>query len=182
MRSALRLSAAIDRLTRAVSVAADYAVLAALLISAANAISRYAGGFSSNAFLEVQWYLFGAIVLFGGAHTLRLNGHVRVDVIYAGLSPRARMKVDVLGFALFLLPSCVLLCGLSIPFFWHSFRSGEVSNNAGGLILWPAKLLLPVGFGLMTLQGVSELIKRLAALAGHAEPTSVANAYERPAQ
>ena len=164
MTGALRVSALIDETTRRLSRVADFAVLAALLISAANAISRYAASYSSNAFLEIQWYLFGAMVLLGGAHTLRLDGHVRVDVVYGSLSERARLKIDVFGLVLFLLPVCLLLTALSIPFFWHSLLSGERSNNAGGLILWPAKL--PLGFGLMTLQGVSELIKRIAALRG----------------
>ena len=179
MSRLLRLSRVIDAISARAGYIAEWLVLGACLISAGNATVRYLFSYSSNAFLEIQWYLFGALVFLGAAHTLRLNEHVRVDVVYSSISDRARLWIDAVGFSLFFLPVCLYLTYLSLPFFVHSWQSGEFSNNAGGLILWPIKLVLPLGFALLTLQGVSELIKRVAALHGD---MTLDTHYEKPLQ
>jgi TRAP-type mannitol/chloroaromatic compound transport system permease small subunit len=166
LKTLLAISRVIDRVNAGLGQVANWAVLASCLISAGNAGSRYLFSESSNAWLEIQWYLFSAIFLLGAAHTLRLNGHVRVDLVYMLLSPRARLWVDVFGLVVFLLPSCVILAYMGWHFFLDSYRIHEMSNNAGGLLRWPVKLLMPLGFGFLTLQGLSELIKRIAALTG----------------
>lgn len=179
MDALLGLSRGIDRLNILLGRIAALLVLLAALISAGNATVRYLFDRSSNAWLEVQWYLFGAIVLFGAAETLRRNEHVRVDILYSNLSDRARLWVDVIGILLFLLPFTVIMAWLCWPVAWRSFVTGEGSTSAGGLMRWPVKMILPVGFALLALQGVSELIKRVAALRGvHAIDTS----YEKPQQ
>jgi TRAP-type mannitol/chloroaromatic compound transport system permease small subunit len=175
----LRFSAAVDSFCTWIGHAVTWLVLAAVLVSAGNATLRKALDMSSNAWLELQWQMFGAIVLLGAAATLRRNEHVRVDIVYSSVSDRARLWIDVVGFVVFFLPVTVFLTGLTSPFFWRSFVSGEVSNNAGGLILWPAKLVLPVGFALLTIQGVSELIKRIAALRGQIR---LDTRYDKPLQ
>ncbi len=179
MNALLGFSRGIDRLSAGFAVIADYLVLIAVLISAGNALVRYTLGYSSNGFLEIQWYMFAAIVLFGAAYTLRMNEHVRVDLVYSALSTRGRLLVDVFGFVVLYLPVIGYLFWLTFPFFWRSFTTGEGSMNAGGLILWPAKLTLPLGFGLLFLQGVSELIKRVAALKGL---LTLETKYEKPLQ
>jgi TRAP-type mannitol/chloroaromatic compound transport system permease small subunit len=179
MGGLLALSRVIDGLSERFGRVADYCVLFACLISAGNATVRYIFSYSTNGLLEIQWYLFGAIVLLGAPYTLKRNEHVRVDLIYTAVSPRARLWIDAIGFTMILIPAGLYLTLLSLPFFWQSFVSEEVSQNAGGLILWPAKLLLPLGFGLLTLQGVSELIKRIGGLSGAIE---VETTYEKPLQ
>jgi TRAP-type mannitol/chloroaromatic compound transport system permease small subunit len=164
MAGLLKLSRAIDRVNDQFGVIANWLVLLACLISAGNAASRYLFNASSNAWLEVQWYMFAGMVLLGGPVTLKLNEHVRVDLIYSALSERARIWIDIVGGLLFLLPICVILVYFTWPWFAESWRIDEMSSNAGGLIRWPVKLILPVGFALMALQGVSELIKRIEAL------------------
>jgi TRAP-type mannitol/chloroaromatic compound transport system permease small subunit len=164
MAGLLKLSRAIDRVNDQFGVIANWLVLLACLISAGNAASRYLFNASSNAWLEVQWYMFAGMVLLGGPVTLKLNEHVRVDLIYSALSERARIWIDIVGGLLFLLPICVILVYFTWPWFVESWRIDEMSSNAGGLIRWPVKLILPVGFALMALQGVSELIKRIEAL------------------
>lgn len=158
---------------------ATWCVLAACLVSAGNAIVRYSLDMGSNAWLEMQWYLFAVIVLFGASKTLRLNGHVRVDLLYGLLTPRGQVWLDLVCLALFLLPATVLLAGMSWTVFAESWRIGEVSSNAGGLVRWPVKLVLPLGFGLLALQGLAEMARRVAMLTG-AIPLSVQ--YERPLQ
>jgi len=179
MAGLLALSRGIDWLNERFGWLAQYFVLFAVLISAGNATVRYLLSYSTNGLLEIQWYLFGAVVLLGAPLTLKQNGHVRVDLLYMMLSPRGRLWVDAGGFVLVLIPAGFYLAFLSFPFFWQSFLSDEVSQNAGGLILWPAKMLLPLGFMLLTIQGVSELIKRIAALRGVIE---VETDYEKPLQ
>jgi TRAP-type mannitol/chloroaromatic compound transport system permease small subunit len=164
MAGLLKLSRAIDRVNDQFGVIANWLVLLACLISAGNAASRYLFNASSNAWLEVQWYMFAGMVLLGGPVTLKLNEHVRVDLIYSALSERARIWIDIVGGFLFLLPICVILVYFTWPWFAESWRIDEMSSNAGGLIRWPVKLILPIGFALMALQGVSELIKRIEAL------------------
>jgi TRAP-type mannitol/chloroaromatic compound transport system permease small subunit len=179
MPAFLAISRRIDELSNTAGRIAEWLVLGACLISAGNATMRYLFSSSSNAWLEIQWYMFGALVFLGAAHTLRVNEHVRVDIVYSSLSDRARLWIDAIGFIVFLIPVGVYLTYLSIPFFVRSFQLGEYSNNAGGLILWPIKLVLPLGFALLTLQGVSELIKRLAALHGD---LALDTHYEKPLQ
>ncbi|MBK7662314.1 MAG: TRAP transporter small permease subunit [Sterolibacteriaceae bacterium] len=168
MNLLLRLSRAIDALNRRVGRSVLWLVLVAVLISAINAVTRKLFNLSSNAFLELQWYLFSAIFLLGAGYTLLHNEHVRIDVISARLSPRTRAAFDIVGTLFFLLPMALIILKLSWPLFVDAFWSGEVSSNAGGLARWPVKLLVPAGFALLALQGVSELIKRAAFLAGRA--------------
>ena len=179
MRALLRLSGAIDGVNERFGRIADWCVLLASLISAGNALVRYGFSFSSNAWLEIQWYLFAAMFMLGAPYTLKRNEHVRVDVIYGNLSARLKLWVDLLGGILFLMPPVLIIGWMSWPLFYDSWQSGEVSSNAGGLIRWPVKLLLPLGFGLLALQGVSEIIKRIAALRGY--EGGVAE-YEKPLQ
>jgi TRAP-type mannitol/chloroaromatic compound transport system permease small subunit len=166
MPALLRLSRLIDALTERVGRAASWLILLAVLISAGNALARYAFNASSNAWLEVQWYLFAAVFLLCAGYALKHNQHVRIDVVAGRLSPRAQAWLEVLGTLLFLLPMALLILWLSWPVFVDSWRSGEVSSNANGLVLWPARLLVPAGFALLVLQGLSELIKRVAFLRG----------------
>ncbi len=166
MRTLLRLSGLIDALTERVGRAVRWLVLVAVLVSAGNALVRYAFNRSSNAWLEIQWYLFAAVFLLCAGYALKHNQHVRVDVIASRLSRRAQAGLDVFGTLFFLLPMAALIAWLSWPVFLDSWRSGEVSANANGLPLWPARALVPAGFALLVLQGVSELIKRVAFLLG----------------
>ena len=164
MELLLKASRVIDAVSDKFGTIAIWLVLFASLISTGNALSRYALNSSSNAWIEVQWYMFAAMVLFGGPYTLKLNEHVRVDLVYSSVSERTRIWIDILGGLFFLLPICVILVYFTWPWFLDSWRINEGSSNAGGLIRWPVKLLLPLGFALMALQGVSEIIKRIAAL------------------
>ena len=202
MNGLLALARGVDRLNDRFGALARWAVLLSCLISATNAIVRYALDYSSNAFLEIQWYLFAACVMLGAAQVLRVNEHVRVDLFYSRLSGRGKVFVDLFGLLVFLLPVIGFMAVLS----WHYFivklttgmapgdsiaslgvtgylakllTSGEVSGNAGGLILWPAALLMPVGFAMVWLQGVAELVKRIAWLMHRYE---MEMHYERPLQ
>lgn len=179
MGALLAFSRLVDRLNAGFATVAEYFVLFAVVISAGNAIVRYLFNASSNGLLEVQWYLFAGIVLLGASYTLRQNEHVRVDLLYSTLSVRTRLFVDIFGFVVLFLPVIAFLFYLTFPFFWRSFISGESSMNAGGLILWPAKLSLPLGFALLFLQGLSELVKRIAGLSGLIE---LETKYEKPLQ
>ena len=181
MKSLLSFSGLIDSLNQNIAKVCDWLVLLACLISGGNAMVRYAYDYSSNAWLEIQWYMFAVIVMFGASYTLRRNEHVRVDIIYMQLPERGQIWVDVIGTILFLLPMCVLLSWLSWPFFMQSFNVAEESSNAGGLLRWPIKLVIPVGFFMVGLQGIAELIKRVAALQGIRVPELEAH-YERPVQ
>ena len=177
----LKLSRAIDALNEKFGVIANWLVLFSCLISAGNAFSRYLFSESSNGWLEIQWYMFAVIVMFGASYTMKRNEHVRVDLFYMTLSRRGQLWVDILGTLIFLLPTCSILAWLSWPFFMQSFNVNEHSSNAGGLLRWPIKLVLPLGFGLVALQGISELIKRVAFLNGYAVDSLEAH-YERPTQ
>lgn len=159
----------IDTLNEKVGSVILWAVLASVLISAANAISRKAFDLSSNAWLEIQWYLFAAVFMLGAGYTYLKNEHVRIDVFSGRLSARGRTWIDILGIIFFLMPWVILMLFLGIPFFTQAFDSGEMSSNAGGLIRWPAYLLIPVGVALLGLQALSELIKRVGFLGGHCE-------------
>lgn len=182
MNFLLAFSRTVDRLNTGFGNVADWATLLASLISVGNAIMRYGVSYSSNAWLEAQWYLFAAIVLLGASYTLRRNEHVRVDIVYGVLAPRARLWIDVVGMLVFLLPAMGLLAWMSWPFFVESWIHDETSQNAGGLLRWPLKLLLPIGFLLIFLQGLSELIKRIALLTGWLRDDDAVVAYERPLQ
>ncbi|UXH80417.1 TRAP transporter small permease subunit [Roseateles amylovorans] len=202
MNALLAFAKGIDGLTDRFGLLAAGAVLLSCLISAANAVIRYGLDISSNAFLEIQWYLFAACVMLGASQVLRLNEHVRVDLLYGRLGGRGKVLVDLFGLIVFLLPVMVVAGVLSWDFFvvkltsglraddriatlgwigygWRLLSSGEVSGNAGGLIRWPAALMLPLGFALLSLQGVSEIIKRVAWLA-HRHEMDIH--YERPLQ
>jgi TRAP-type mannitol/chloroaromatic compound transport system permease small subunit len=175
----LGLSRAVDWISTQLGVIANWLVLLACFVSAGNATLRYLFHLGSTGWLEIQWYMFAGMVLLGAPYTLLVNEHVRVDLLYSIASPRARLWIDVFGILFFLLPICVILVYFTWPWFLGSWSIGETSPNAGGLIRWPVKLLLPVGFCLMALQGISELIKRVATLRGvlAAEFT-----YEKPLQ
>ena len=179
MQPLLKLSRAIDFLNDRFGEVANWLVLLACLISAGNAMSRYAFSLSSNAWLEVQWYMFAGMVMLGAPHTLRLNEHVRVDLLFSSVSERTRIWIDILGIIFFLFPICIVLIYFTWPWFVESWRIEEMSSNAGGLIRWPVKLVLPVGFALMAFQGVSELIKRVEALIHHHR---LQFEYEKPLQ
>ena len=162
MQALLTLSRAIDRLNDFVGRWIIWAILASTVISGVNAVVRKAFNTSSNAYLEVQWYLFAAAFLLAAGYTLLQGEHVKIDVVYSRFTRRNQNWIDIFGFACFLLPVCVVILWLGTPFFLQGLRSGEMSSNAGGLIRWPVYLMIPLGFGLLTLQGVSELIKRIA--------------------
>lgn len=179
MTALLRFSGLVDALNEKIGLIASWLVLIACVISAGNAVMRYGFNMSSNAWLEIQWYLFGGMVMLGAAYTLKVNEHVRVDVLYSRYSDRTRLWVDLLGGIFFLLPMAIIIGWLSWPMFINSFHIGETSGNAGGLLRWPVKLLVPLGFLLLTLQGLSEIIKRVAALTGHGD---IKARYERPLQ
>jgi len=179
MKLCLGLSRAIDAMNERIGTIADWLVLLSCLISAGNAFSRYAFNISSNAWLEIQWYMFGAVVMLGTSYTLKRNEHVRVDIVYANVSTRRQMSIDIFGFIVFMLPATVIMTYLCWPIFYNAWHMGEISANAGGLIRWPVKLLLPVGFFLLSLQGISELIKRIAMITGHMKADLH---YERPLQ
>lgn len=201
MSWALGLSRIIDEISRRVGILAIYLVLFAALVSAFNAAFRYSTGAmlwfertygggvfgwllnlysnNSNMLSESQWYMFAGMVMLGGARTLKLNEHVRVDLIYGAISERARTWIDLLGGLFFLLPLCLLMIHFTWPWFWESFTTGEGSLNAGGLPRWPAKLMVPVGFALLGLQGIAEIIKCIAALTGKYVREF---AYEKPLQ
>ncbi|HBU29299.1 MAG: C4-dicarboxylate ABC transporter [Thiobacillus sp. GWE1_62_9] len=167
MKFLLALARLIDALTERIGRIAIWLVLIATLISAGNALIRYLLGESSNAWLEIQWYLFGAMFLLGAGYTLKHNGHVRIDILYNRLGPRGQAWIDLAGGLLFLLPMAVLLAWLAWPMFHEAWLTHEMSPDAGGLLRWPVKLLLPVGFALLALQGVAEVIKRIGVLSGH---------------
>ncbi|OWW22018.1 TRAP transporter small permease subunit [Noviherbaspirillum denitrificans] len=162
----LSLSRFIDALNEKVGNGVSWALLISVLICTGNALVRYAFHTSSNAWLEIQWYLFSAIFLLATSYTLRRNEHVRIDVIAGRFSKRTQVWIDIFGFLVFLLPMALIILFYAVPYAWLSLQNQEVSSNAGGLIVWPAKILIPAGFLLLTLQGISELIKRIGFLQG----------------
>jgi TRAP-type mannitol/chloroaromatic compound transport system permease small subunit len=166
MQQLLKFSRLMDSLSSKLGSVIIWLILASTLISATNAVVRKTFDTSSNAFLEIQWYLFSASFLLAAGYTLLNNEHVRIDVLSSRFSARVRAWLDVFGFTVFFTPVCLVVLYFSLPFFWQAFQSGEVSGNAGGLIRWPVYLMMPLGFTLLLLQGWSELIKRLAFLRG----------------
>lgn len=182
MHLLMTFSRAVDAMNTVFGRVAGWMVLASCLISAGNAVIRYGFSYSSNAWLEAQWYLLAGMVMLGASYTLFRNEHVRVDLLYGGYSERTRLWVDVFGFVFFLLPATILLTWMTWPLFVDSWHTGEGSPNAGGLLRWPVKLVLPVGFALLTLQGLSELIKRVALLRGTVPEAEVVTDYQRMEQ
>ena len=173
----ISLSKCIDAINEKIGLTISWALLAAVLICSGNALVRYLLNTSSNAWLEIQWYLFGAIFLLASSYTLRRNEYVRIDVIVGKFSKRTQVWIDLFGFLLFLLPATLLILYFAIPFAFESIRNQEMSSNAGGLIVWPAKALIPLGFLLLSLQGLSELIKRVGYLMGKVD----ASVFEKQA-
>jgi len=166
MNALLSFSRLIDAINIKIGQAVSWLLLLAVLICSGNALIRYAFHVGSNAWLEIQWYLFGAVFLLAAAYTLRRNEHVRIDVVVSRFSQRTQVWIDLLGFLFFLMPITLLVLYYAVPFAVESIQSQEMSSNAGGLIMWPAKLLVPVGFLLLGLQGFSELVKRIGYLMG----------------
>jgi len=181
LNALLALSRAIDGVTERIGRTVYWLVLAVVLISAANATIRKAFNYSSNAYLEIQWYLFSVIFLVGAGYVLLHNAHVRIDIISGRLSARAQNWIDVFGIVFFLFPMAFVIMKLSWPLFMDAYTRNEVSTNAGGLIVWPARLLVPIGFFLLIVQGISELIKRIGFLMGRA-PNALAKAHGKTAE
>lgn len=166
MNGLLKLAKLIDGLTELVGKSIIWLVLAVTLIAAGNAIMRFTANYSSNAFLEIQWYLFSAIFLLGAGYTLMRNEHVRIDLVAGRFSRRGQAWIDIFGILCFLLPMAIVILYLSWPIFLLALHNNEQSSNAGGLVIWPVRLLVPVGFFLLVIQAVSELIKRIGFLRG----------------
>jgi TRAP-type mannitol/chloroaromatic compound transport system permease small subunit len=174
MQALLKLSAAIDRLNEWVGKVVMWLVLAAVLISSGNAIMRKAFSIGSNAYLEIQWYLFAAVFMLGVGYVMLKNAHVRIDFVSSRLSKRTNALIDAIGIVVFTIPLSIIMVDLGWPLFARAWASGEMSQNAGGLIRWPVMLLIPVGFSILLLQATSELIKRVAFLRGlRREPFSI---------
>jgi TRAP-type mannitol/chloroaromatic compound transport system permease small subunit len=183
MAGLLGLSRVIDRINELIAKWVAWLILAAILVSAVNASVRKAFNMSSNAWLELQWYLFGAAFMLAAAYTLKQNEHIRIDIIYGMWSRRVQHWIDLIGHIFFLMPFALLMVFYFIPYVSLSFRSGEVSTNAGGLILWPAKSLLLIGFVLLALQGISEIIKKIAVMTGRMEdPNPFVSAHQTAEQ
>ena len=182
MRVLLKFSNAVDWLNRQIGKYAIWLILASTVISGVNALVRKIFNFSSNAFLEVQWYLFAAAFLLAAGYTLLNNEHVKIDVIYSKFSRPKQIWIDIIGFTLFLTPMCLAILWYGTPFFLRGFESGEMSNNAGGLIRWPVYAMMPLGFTLLLLQGWSELIKRIAFLRGLIDDPTLKKGDEKTAE
>jgi TRAP-type mannitol/chloroaromatic compound transport system permease small subunit len=179
LQGLLALATGIDRVNRFFGIVASVVGTLACFISAGNALSRYAFDASSNAFLEIQWQMFAAIFLLGAPWVLKLNEHVRVDLLYSMYGPRTKLKIDIFGILFFLFPVCFIMLEMAYPWALGAMWEGEISANAGGLPVWPVKLLLPLGFTLLALQGLAELIRRVAALRG---AIHIDISYEKPVQ
>jgi TRAP-type mannitol/chloroaromatic compound transport system permease small subunit len=166
MKFLLKMSGLIDGLSRRIGQVIIWFILATVLLSTGNALARKLFRIGSNAFTEMQWYLYGAVFLLGAGYAFLKNAHVRIDFVSSHLSPRVRSVIDILGIIIFLAPLCLMLISISWPLFVNALQSGEMSSNAGGLIRWPVYLLLPTGMSLLLLQCFSELVKRIAFLMG----------------
>ncbi|TPL81569.1 TRAP transporter small permease subunit [Mesorhizobium sp. B2-3-13] len=166
MAGLLALSRTIDRMNEFIGKSVSWLILLAILVSAANAVIRKVFDTSSNAWLELQWYLFGAAFMLAAAYTLKQNEHIRIDIVYGLFSRRLQHWIDLFGHLFFLMPFVTLMVFYFVPYVSLSFHSGEMSTNAGGLIVWPAKAILLVGFFLLALQGISEIIKKIAIMRG----------------
>ncbi|TPN36130.1 TRAP transporter small permease subunit [Mesorhizobium sp. B2-3-3] len=180
MEGPLALSRGIDRLNELIGKSVSWLILLAILVSAANAAIRKVFDISSNAWLELQWYLFGAAFMLAAAYTLKQNEHIRIDIVYGLFPRRAQHWIDLFGHVVFLMPFVTLMVFYFVPYVSLSFHSGEMSTNAGGLIIWPAKAILLVGFFLLALQGVSEIIKKIAIMRGDMDdPNPFISAHEQ---
>lgn len=181
MNALLFVSRIIDAVNERVGRLVYWAILIAVIVSAGNATVRYSLNTSSNAWLEVQWYLFSAVFLLCAGYTLLRNEHIRIDIFFGLFTRRTQAWIDVFGTVFFLLPMAIMIMWLSWPVFWNSFVGDEMSMNAGGLIRWPVKILIPMGFFLLVVQGLSELIKRLAFLTGRlSEPGEQTHSHGTP--
>jgi TRAP-type mannitol/chloroaromatic compound transport system permease small subunit len=179
MQALLVIARTIDRITEAIGKSVMWLILAAILVSATNAIVRKAFNMSSNAWLELQWYLYGAAFLLAAAYTLQQNEHIRIDIFYGSRSRRTQNWIDLFGHVFFLMPFVLLMSWLMVPYAWRAFNSGQISTNAGGLIIWPARALLAAGFVLLVFQGISEIIKKVAVIKGLIDdPHSFVSAHE----
>jgi TRAP-type mannitol/chloroaromatic compound transport system permease small subunit len=177
--AASRFVATVDWVSEKLGKLASWLVLISCAISAGNAMIRYGFSGGSNAWLELQWYLFAATVYFGAPHILKINEHVRVDVVYGGRSPRTKAMIDIFGLVFFFMPVCVAMVLLSLNFVHNSWVQQELSSSAGGLIRWPVKILIPIGFSLLVIQGVAEIVKRIGYLRG---TYNMDTHYEKPLQ
>jgi TRAP-type mannitol/chloroaromatic compound transport system permease small subunit len=173
MNALLKFSRKVDWLNSQIGKYVIWLILASTVISAVNAFVRKAFNVGSNAFLEVQWYLFAASFLLASAYTLLNGEHVKIDVVYSRFSKRTQTKIDIFGFVAFLTPVCFAMLWYGIPFFVKGYQSGEISTNAGGLVRWPVYAMIPLGFALLLLQGASEIIKRVAFLQGLIEDPTI---------
>ena len=179
MQPALALSRLIDRITAAVGKGVMWLILLAVLVSAGNAIVRKAANWSSNSLLELQWYLFGAAFMGAAAYTLQQNEHIRIDIFYGTRSRRTQHWIDLFGHVFFTLPFVVLMTWLLVPYALQAWRSGQISTNAGGLIIWPARAILAAGFALLIAQALSEIVKKIAIMRGLIEdPHPFVSAHE----
>ncbi len=179
MQGLLALSRAIDRLNEIIGKTVMWAIFVAILVSAANAVVRKVFNTSSNAWLELQWYLFGAAFMLAAAYTLKQNEHIRIDIFYGTRSRRTQHWIDLFGHVLFLMPFVVLMAWMMVPYAWQAWKIGQVSTNAGGLMIWPARAILAAGFILLVLQGISEIIKKIAVMQGLIEdPHPFVSAHE----
>jgi TRAP-type mannitol/chloroaromatic compound transport system permease small subunit len=180
MRAFLAVARAIDRTTEAIGKLVMWAILAAIVVSAGNAIVRKAFNMSSNTWLELQWYLFGAAFMLASAYTLQQNEHIRIDIFYGTRSRRTQHWIDLFGHVFFLLPFVVMMTYMMVPYALDAFRSGQISTNAGGLIIWPARAMLAAGFVLLLAQAFAEIIKKIAVMRGLMEdPTPFISTHEQ---
>lgn len=183
MDGLLSLSRLIDRVNEAIGKAVSWLILVAVLVSATNAVVRKVFNTSSNAWLELQWYLFGAAFLLAAAYTLKQNEHIRIDIVYGAFSRRVQHWIDLFGHVMFLMPFVIVMLFFFVPYVANSIRLGEVSTNSGGLVIWPAKTLLLIGFSLLALQGVSEIVKKIAVMRGIIDdPSPVIHSHALAAQ
>jgi TRAP-type mannitol/chloroaromatic compound transport system permease small subunit len=179
MRAGLAFAGVIDRMNEAIGKGVGWLILLAIFVSAINAVVRKLFNVSSNAWLELQWYLYGAAFLGAAAYTLKQNEHIRIDIVYGLFSRRRQHWIDLLGHLFFLMPFVLMMIWMFVPYVAQSWRIGEISTNSGGLTLWPAKSLLLIGFGLLALQGVSEIIKKIAVMRGIIpDPTPFVSQHE----
>ncbi len=180
MGGLLGLSRVIDRVNEIIGKSVAWLIFIAILVSATNAVIRKIFNVSSNSWLELQWYLFGAAFLLAAAYTLKQNEHIRIDIVYGAFPRRVQHWIDLMGHLLFLMPFTLLMIWYFVPYVSLSYRNGEVSNNAGGLTIWPAKALLLIGFSMLALQGISEIIKKIAVMRGVIEdPNPFISAHEQ---
>jgi TRAP-type mannitol/chloroaromatic compound transport system permease small subunit len=180
MGGLLALARVIDRLNEFIGKWVSWLILIAILVSAGNAVIRKVFNVSSNAWLELQWYLFGAAFMLAAAYTLKQNEHIRIDIVYGMWSRRVQHWIDLFGHVFFLMPFVLLMVYFFVPYTLLSFRNQEFSNNSGGLIIWPAKAILLIGFTLLALQGISEIIKKIAIMRGDMEdPTPFISTHEQ---